>query len=298
MIGARMIDNNLTVLAPDRTQIAYSVSGRSASARPALVLTNGLTTSSFFWKYLQPHWRNTHTVVTWDLPGHGRSEPAQSELSASIEGQPAILARVMDAAGVSSAVQLGWSVGCQIVLELYKQLPERCLALGTLFGPAEHALTLTALPIPGAWIHAWLNHKHGVTSAAIVQAAAQIAALPGGPALARALGLVGSGDQDVRQLLADLGRVDSKTGQRMALSAQAHSAFDVLARLHVPLLILAGERDAFAPPERVGAPMHEAAPGSVFVTLPGATHTALLDHADQIADAVDHFLARQAVTAS
>ena len=289
MLGARMIDNNLTVLAPDRTPIAYSVSGRG----PALVLTNGLTTSSFFWKYLQPHWRNTHTVITWDLPGHGRSGPARSELSTSIAGQPALLACVMDAAGVASAVQLGWSVGCQIVLELYKQLPERCLAIGTLFGPAEHALTRTALPIPGGWIHALLKHPRGVTGAALVQAVAQAARLPGGPALARALGLVGAPDRDVRQLLTDLGRVDASTGQRMALSAEAHSAFDVLTRLQVPLLILAGARDSFAPPASVGARMHAAAPGSEFVCLPDATHTALLDHADEIADAVDDFLARR-----
>jgi pimeloyl-ACP methyl ester carboxylesterase len=292
MLGARMIDNNLTVLAPDRTRIAYSVTGRG----PALVLTNGLTTSSFFWKYLQPRWRDTHTVITWDLPGHGRSGPAESEASARIEGQPAILARVMDAAGVASAVQIGWSVGCQIVLELYRQLPERCTALCTLFGPAEHALTNTALPVHGAWLHALLNHQGGVASAALVQRVAQAAKLPGGPALARALGLVGSVDADVRQLLSDLGGLHSRTGQRLALSAEAHSAFDVLARLQVPLLIMTGERDRFAPPASVATPMHAAAPSSELVSLPGATHTALLDHADEIGDAVDRFLARHGLT--
>ncbi|MEY4514245.1 MAG: hypothetical protein RLZZ450_6367 [Pseudomonadota bacterium] len=293
MLGARMIDNDLMVLAPDGTRIAYSVTGRG----PALVLTNGLTTSSFFWKYLQPHWRDTHTVVTWDLPGHGRSGPAQSDVSASITGLPPLLAHVMDAAGVQSAVQIGWSVGCQIVLELYRQLPARCTALCCLFGPAEHALRNTALPVPGAWIHALLNHQGGVASAALVQLLAQAVALPGGPALARALGLVGATDPDVRQLLSDLGRLHSSTGQRMALAAEAHSAFDVLATLQVPLLILAGERDQFAPPARVGARMHSAAPHSELVLVQGATHTALLDHADEIGDAVDSFLARHGLTA-
>jgi len=292
MLGARMIDNNLMVPGPDGTRIAYSVSGRG----PALVLTNGLTTSSFFWKYLQPRWRDTHTVITWDLPGHGRSGPALSDASASIAGQPQLLARVLDAAGVASAVQLGWSVGCQIVLELYRQLPERCTALGALFGPAEHALNNTALPVPGAWLHALLNHQGGVATAAVVQLLAQAAALPGGPSVARALGLVGSTNADVRQLLSDLGRLHSSTGQRMALSAEAHSALDVLPTLQVPLLILAGGRDQFAPPARVGAPMHKAAPRSELVLLEDATHTALLDHADEIGDAVDHFLARHGLT--
>ena len=46
---ASTIDNHLTVSAPDGTTIAYSVAGKG----PALVLTNGLTTTSFFWKYLR-----------------------------------------------------------------------------------------------------------------------------------------------------------------------------------------------------------------------------------------------------
>jgi pimeloyl-ACP methyl ester carboxylesterase len=286
-----MIDNNLTVLAPDQTEIAYSVSGRG----PALLLTNGLTTSSFFWKYLQPRWRETHTVITWDLPGHGRSAPARSRTSASIEGLPAIMTRIMDAAGVASATQIGWSVGSQIVLELYKQQPARCLALCTLFGPAEHALSTLALPIPGPFIHAWLNHGRGDISARLVQHTARLVTLPGGPTLLRATGLVGkhTASADVRQIIADLTRVHPWTGQQLTLSVQAHSAFDVLPGLQVPLLILSGDRDPFALPARVGERMHQSAPGSEFVRIPDGTHTALLDHADLIADLIDDFLKRR-----
>src|SRR4051812_48226154 len=140
-------ENDLTITAPDGTKLAYAVAGSG----PALVLTNGLTTSSFFWQYLRPRWLSRHTVLTWDLPGHGRSGPAQSDRSASIQGLPALLAQLMDTAGIERATQVGWSVGCQAVFEMYRQFPERCNALVTLFGPAEHALRNTALPIPGSW---------------------------------------------------------------------------------------------------------------------------------------------------
>lgn len=285
------IDNHLTVSAPDGTSIAYSVAGRG----PALVLSNGLTTTSFFWKYLRPRWLRRHTVVTWDFPGHGASGPAKSARSATIEGQPALLARVMDAAGVQRATQIGWSVGCQVVLETYRQLPARCNAVVALFGPAEHALSNTALPVPGAWLDALLAQPRGVTLAALIQRLAQAAALPGVAPLLRGLGLIGEGTStaDLRHLIGDLGRVDPGTGQRMARSAEAHSAHDVLARLRVPFLIMAGDKDPFAPPGRVGVPMHRAAPGSEFVRLPHATHTALLDHADEIGAVVDDFLRRR-----
>ena len=285
------IENHLTVSAPDGTSIAYAVAGKG----PALVLTNGLTTTSFFWKYLRPQWLRRHTVVTWDFPGHGGSAAARSDRSASIEGQPAILARVMDAAGVQHATQIGWSVGCQVVLEMYRQLPARCDALVTLFGPAEHALSNTALPVPGAWIDAVLAQPRGAELARVIQRVVQAATLPGAAPLLRGLGLIGEGTStaDLRQLITELGRVDAATGQRMARSAEAHSAHAVLAGLRVPLLIMAGDKDPFAPPRRVGVPMHRAAPGSELVRLPRATHTALLDHADQIGAVVDDFLRRR-----
>jgi pimeloyl-ACP methyl ester carboxylesterase len=282
-----MIDNDRTVRAPDGTTIAYSVAGSG----PALMLTNGLTTSSFFWKYLRTHWLARHTVITWDLPGHGQSGPAQSDSSASIAGLPVIMERVMQEAGVERAVQIGWSVGCQVVLEMYRQRAARCQALVLLFGPAAHALTGTKLPISGQLLDRLLRGPAGLPFAATLLKGAQVARLPGLVNLLRELGLVGSAsDDDVRGLIAELLSVHPETGRRMAISAQEHSALDVLRRLTVPLLIMAGDRDPFAPPAEIGERMHELAKGSEYLRLPEATHSALLDHVPQISGAVDAFL--------
>jgi pimeloyl-ACP methyl ester carboxylesterase len=86
--------------------------------------------------------------------------------------------------------------------------------------------------------------------------------------------------------------------QFMGCSAQEHSAHDILAGVGVPVLIVAGDRDPFAPAERVGVPLHRAIPGSELLRLPKGTHTALLDHAEAIADAVEEFVARSAASRS
>lgn len=285
-----MIDNDRTVLAPDGTSIAFSVSGSG----PAIVLTNGLTTSSFFWKYLRPHWAARHTVITWDLPGHGQSGPARSDVSASIEGLPAILERVMQAAGVERAVQIGWSVGCQVVLEMYRQRASRCQALVLLFGPAEHALSGTKLPISGSMLEMLLRGPAGTAFANVLLNGAQVARIPGCVALLRELGLVGTAsDDDVRGLIAELMRVDAVTARKLACSAEDHSGLDLLRRITIPLLIMAGDRDPFAPPAAIGERMHELAKGSEYVRLPEATHSALLDHVPQISGTVDTFLRRR-----
>jgi pimeloyl-ACP methyl ester carboxylesterase len=61
--------------------------------------------------------------------------------------------------------------------------------------------------------------------------------------------------------------------------------------LRVPLLIMAGDVDPFAPSELVGVPMHAAAARSVLVRLPRGTHTALLEEPELIAKTVEDFTA-------
>lgn len=284
---AGMILNDRTTRAPDGTSIAFAVAGRG----PAVMLTNGLTTSSFFWKYLQPRWSQHYTVITWDLPGHGRSAPARSDGSATIAGQPAIMARVMEAAKVERATHIGWSVGCQVVLELARQMPERCSALVTLFGSFRQALSSTRLPVPSYLLRRSLAEPHGALVARLVQHFAQLARFPAGMKLLRRANIIGAqtSDADVRGLIAELRRLDPSTNARLARSAEQHSAEDMLPGLRLPLLIMAGERDPFAPPHIVGEPLHRAVPHSTFVRLPEATHTALLDHHDAIAHAFAAF---------
>ena len=135
------------LIAADGTTITYTVEGEG----PALLLTNGLTTNTAFWKYLRPIWLRYHTVITWDLPGHGRSGPASSARFASVEAQAILMRDILDACGVQRALSVGWSTGCQLVLEMYRQFPARCAGLALLFGPAGQVLDTTQLPLPGAW---------------------------------------------------------------------------------------------------------------------------------------------------
>lgn len=282
--------NDRTLHTADGTRIAYGVHGSG----PALVLTNGLATSSYFWKYLAPLWAARHTVITWDMPGHGKSGPARSDTSASIEGMPAIIERVMQAAGVERAVQIGWSVGCQVVLELYRQRAARCQALVLLFGPAAHALSGTRLPLSGSLIDSMLRGPAGLPFANVMLKGAQVARLPGIVGVIRKLGLVGTAsDEDVRGLIGEMMHMHAPSARKLACSAEDHSGVDVLRRLAVPLLIMAGDRDPFAPPAAIGERMHELAKGSEYVRLPEGTHSALLDHVPQIAGAVDAFLRKR-----
>jgi pimeloyl-ACP methyl ester carboxylesterase len=273
--------------APDGTRIAYAVEGEG----PAFVLTNGLTTTTTFWDYLRPRWLRRHRVVTWDLPGHGNSEPARTARGARIESMPAIVERVMAAAEVERATQIGWSTGCQIVFELYRRRPERCSALVALLGPAGRVLSTANLPLARDTLYGLLRFTPEALFAPVFRAMMASADADRAVAVGKRARLIGrdTTHADARRFLAHLRSVDPTTVQRMAASAEEHSAHDVLPHIRVPVLVVAGDRDPYAPSERVGIPLSEAIPGSELLRLPRGTHTALLDHADAIGERVEAF---------
>jgi pimeloyl-ACP methyl ester carboxylesterase len=278
------------IVALDGTRIAYGVMGSG----PALLLTNGLTTDTLFWKYLAPRWAQHHTVICWDLPGHGQSGPARSPRTATVESQPALMREILDRLGVERALQIGWSTGCQVVLEMYRQQPERCSALALLFGGAGHVLDTTQLPVPGPWFARLVGAMPPKAFALLCRGISRVISEPPAVPLARRLRFVGprTSDEDVRRVFAHIGTIDPSSLRQLLISVQAHSAHDILSRVQVPLLIFAGDRDPFASSDRVGVPLHAAAPGSELVRLLEGTHTALLDEPEVIAREVENLALR------
>jgi pimeloyl-ACP methyl ester carboxylesterase len=118
---------------------------------------------------------------------------------------------------------------------------------------------------------------------------------PFGPELGVRLGLVDASAEreDVRGVLDHIATVHPPTLQALLVSLAEHDGTEALRRARVPVLIVAGDADPFAPAQSVGVPLQRLAPGSTLLRLPKGTHTALLDHHALIADAVEA-LARRA----
>ena len=68
-----------------------------------------------------------------------------------------------------------------------------------------------------------------------------------------------------------------------------HSAQDVLADVAVPTLVIGGERDDMAPPER-SQEMHRAIAGSSCHIYAGCTHLAMLEKPDRVLGDIAAFL--------
>lgn len=94
---------------------------------PPIVFVHGFACAQGDWDaqvaYFSPH----HQVVTVDLRGHGASVGAADECS--IERYGADVAEVMHALDLRSAVVVGHSMGCRVVLEAALQAPSRVAAV-------------------------------------------------------------------------------------------------------------------------------------------------------------------------
>lgn len=285
-----MLSNDRHVRAADGTRVAY----RREGSGPALVLCNGITTSNDFWTYLQPRWARRFTVINWDLKGHGESEPARSPEGAHISALARDALRILDAEQIHDAVFVGFSMGCQICLEAYRAAPARVRALGLLLGPGGRLFD-TALGPVGPALHGLIRRLPDRGFDLAFRGLQRVVGLPVGYRLGRLLRLIGpaAARDDVQRFIDHFtDRVDPRTLAAMTLGAQAHDAGDLLPRIGVPTLIVAGERDVFAPARRVGERLHRAIPRSELVRLSAGTHTSLFEHHGEIGGALERFCDR------
>lgn len=283
-----MRQHRLHVTAADGTSVAW---GSAGQGDPPLLLCNGLTTNTLFWRVLLPHLEQRHRVVTFDLKGHGDSGPARSHAGASIAGVADDALRVLDAAGVREAVVCGFSMGCQVAVEIHRRAPDRVRALALLLGPAGRVFD-TALGPVGPALRRLLRVTPDPAMSVLMPGIARLGRTPFGPWFGRRTGLVGEGValEDLHGIVGHWGHLHAPSMRRLALDAARYDARAHLPEIRVPTLVVAGDRDVFAPTHRVGEPLRAALPDVRYARLPHGTHASMLEHATDVRAALEGFL--------
>ena len=278
-----------TCTAADGTSLAWRATGQG----PPLVLANGVTTTDVAWGPLLSRWAEGRRVISWDYKGHGASEPARSLDAVTMAALADDLRRVMDAAGVERAPVVGYSMGSQVAFEVYRAIPDRVEAIVSVLGPVRRMLDTALYGIGGRTVEQLLRVLPAATVPAVGWAAKLATRAPGIYAAGRALGLYGSetAPTDIAAYIDHFRRLHMPTVRWMVLAAAEHDATDVLAHADVPVLLVCGGKDVFAPADEVGQLMHAMAPGSKMVLLPDGTHGSPFGHADRIGRVIDEFFA-------
>ena len=211
-----------------------------------------------------------YRAIAWDMPGYGLSAPIEPY---NFKGLAQSCVALIEALRCGTVMLVGQGMGGMVAQEVVARRPElvdRLVLCGTTaaFAPGDDAL--------------------------LAQPLAQLAAGDDMPDIAaqclpRWVG-PGSLPEGVQLAAHCMARVHGAT-YRKAL--EACTAFDrqaMLAHIRVPTLLLAGEFDRIAPPERMQA-MAASIAGSTFVQMPGIGHLQNLEAPDEFDRLLTTFLA-------
>ena len=273
----------------DGTQIGYSIQGEGKNV---IALCNGLSTTDSYWKYLVQHLSPRYRVLTWDYRGHGISHPPVAREEIRIDSHAKDLKHILDAERIDCPAIGGFSMGVQVCLEFYRLFPDRCTALILTAGPSgkplESIYSFRKLPskilpyiLPFGVslkkpIH--IPVKFLVQSPFIYPFC--IATRMISPAATR---------EDMRAHFNSIARIDIGLFLRMVKAMDDHDAGDILPRVKIPTLVVAGTADMFT---RYWAQekTYRSIPGAEMLKVPLGTHVTPIEQPELINMRIDKFL--------
>ena len=225
-------------------------------------------------------------------PGRGARNLTPEDLS--VKRMALDLIEVLDDACVDDAIVVGHSMGAQIAFEVYRLRPDRVLGLVLVAGSCDspfdavygHHVVNTVLPMSRALMTAvpevvrpiwpWLGGKRaGYLSARLWGAA----------------GPKATADQ-LHPYLLHLVESDPAVLLRALESMRRHSARDLLPRIDVPVLLLAGGKDALTP-RRCSEELFERIRTAEINWFPDAGHTLPIEEPAAIVDAIEEWTRRR-----
>src|ERR1700710_1712541 len=123
------IENNQEFAMPklnrDGVNIHYEVHGSG----PPLLLTHGYSSTSAMWQGQIEALSKHHTLILWDMRGHGQSDYPDDAAAYSEALTVGDLAALLDRIGAARAIVGGLSLGGYMSLAFYRAHPERVRAL-------------------------------------------------------------------------------------------------------------------------------------------------------------------------
>lgn len=254
------------------------------------VLCDGIACDGFIWRYLADELAEKTNVVHWNYRGHGRSSAPGNPANIGMDALAGDLSAVREQAAPQRAVLMGHSLGCQVVLESYRQRNEGVAGLVLICGsPGRVTHTFKgsdalARALPGVIERV---ERHPMLARAVW------ANVPPSVAtrIALASGEVDAGvrPEDLLPYMEHVASLDLALFLRMLAAVGEVTAEDMLGAIDVPTLIVAGTLDSFTPPERAER-MAATIPRAELMMVEGGTHVVPLERREAVRERIVAFL--------
>ncbi len=280
---------HLTFRARDGQELCAYIAGEDG---PLMVLASGLGGPVSAWRYQISHFSRRYRVASWDYRGLFRSASGRAQHAVDIGTQAEDLECLLSALSGERAIVVGWSMGVQVALEHHSRFPARTSHLVLINGTAGRPFN--GLPVPGAahllpplLRRAQRFHRTGTK---LLQRAARTPAALG---LVQKMGSLTTALPP--ELLAELARefsgIDVGVYLRTLQALGEHEGDELLERVRVPALVIAGARDVFTP-KRLSEHMVRKLARAEFMVVPKGTHYSATEFPEIVNRRIDAFLER------
>jgi len=95
---------------------------RTGVGSPPLLFVHGFACGQDDWRYQVEHFSRSNLTVACDLRGHGNSGTGHGECTIEALGDD--IGRLLKSLNLPPAVLIGHSMGCRVVLQAYRTMPE------------------------------------------------------------------------------------------------------------------------------------------------------------------------------
>lgn len=281
------------VLSPDGTALHVETIGPEGA--PVLIFTHGWGLNATAWWHARRDLARRFRVITWDLPGLGRSKRPMDGVY-TIDRFAAALGAVVEWSGADRVVLVGHSIGGMtsqtfwrarpdlreriagmVLVDTTHENPLRTMMLSKLWLALQKPLIeplcwLTVALSPLAWAWAWHGYVNGSNQLA--------------------MRLTGFGRYATRgqvELSARLAAKGSPAVQAKGNLAMFHwRVTEDLPAITAPVLVLAGDRDIITLPE-ASRTIASAIPGARLQLFDGCNHMGFMERADAYNGAITAF---------
>jgi 3-oxoadipate enol-lactonase len=258
----------------------------------ALLILDGIGCAGWAFRKLAPQLAQDRKVVFMDYRGHGKSPSPPRPWQLGMHTLADDAAAVCDSLGLRRVVALGFSMGFQVALEFYRRQRERTVGLISLAGPPGQPLAsfqgtdAFAQLLP---LLVGVTHLAQQTTSRIWRSVVP-SRLAFDFALAHEVNRERIDSRDFELYLRQMADINPELFIAMLEQAQRHTAEDLLPRIRVPTMVIAGAHDDFVPLARLRA-MAFAIPGARWEVLDEASHALPAEYPDELARRLGDFLA-------
>lgn len=258
---------------------------------PTVLILDGIGCTGWAFRRIVPHIAKRYPVALMHYRGHGRSPDPPRPWRLGIPDMADDAAAVVEHLGLGKVVVIGFSMGFQVALELYRRHREHVAGLISLAGPAGRVLSTFqgtgvfghGLPL----LRAAMRHAHDLTERLWKTIVPSQWIIDIG--FATQLNAERLEEEDFTFYLDQMAAMNPELFFELLQHAARHCADDLLPEVAVPTLVVAGAKDTFVPLSTMRR-MAFAIPGAQWVVVDSASHALPAEFPGEVTQRVVDFV--------